>query len=286
MDPALLPLYQLHKDLPSYPVPQLKYLYPPATQAIVQRIAQIMLREKAFYYQVLHLMNKFNLEVPFDIPYMNLDEIPLPESEEESELEEEIAPTKKRKVEKFYRKKIEIKINSTRDTLGKVNKASGNHEELVEIQEKPSEIIAPEIIPELPKKEFKILTQDEITSKKLTEEELSLLPIFLNYNPGEPSDKLYIKNLAKQVILEDLQEIFYFYSEPNQLEIKLMDKKGKMKGQAFITFKRFEDEELAEAAANLIEKARQETHGLFLKGKAMFVVYGKASKNYKKVSVI
>ena len=286
MDPALLPLYKLHKDFPSYPVPQLKYLYPPATQAIVQRIAQIMLREKAFYYQVLHLMNKFNLEVPFDIPYMNLDEIPLPESEEESELEEEIAPTKKRKVEKFYRKKIEIKINSTRDTLGKVNKASGNHEELVEIQEKPSEIIAPEIIPELPKKEFKILTQDEITSKKLTEEELSLLPIFLNYNPGEPSDKLYIKNLAKQVILEDLQEIFYFYSEPNQLEIKLMDKKGKMKGQAFITFKRFEDEELAEAAANLIEKARQETHGLFLKGKAMFVVYGKASKNYKKVSVI
>lgn len=41
--------------------------------------------------------------------------------------------------------------------------------------------------------------------------EWPILPVFKNYVPGEPSAKLYIKNLAKATTEQDLKFIFGRY---------------------------------------------------------------------------
>lgn len=38
-----------------------------------------------------------------------------------------------------------------------------------------------------------------------------ILPVFKNYSPGEPSTKLYIKNLAKTTSEDDLKHIYGRY---------------------------------------------------------------------------
>jgi len=45
-------------------------------------------------------------------------------------------------------------------------------------------------------------------------------PKFANYTPGEPSSKLYIKNLGKDVDQADLQFVFgrYFASQSQMLQ--------------------------------------------------------------------
>lgn len=41
-----------------------------------------------------------------------------------------------------------------------------------------------------------------------------MLPVFKNYHPGKPSNRLYIKNLAKQVEEKDLHFIYRKYIIP------------------------------------------------------------------------
>lgn len=45
-----------------------------------------------------------------------------------------------------------------------------------------------------------------------------ILPVFKNYQPGAPSCRLYIKNLAKQVQTKDLHYIYRRYFIPGQEE--------------------------------------------------------------------
>eukprot|EP00850_Spirogloea_muscicola_P005697 SM000026S08946 [mRNA] locus=s26:670131:673915:- [translate_table: standard] len=103
---------------------------------------------------------------------------------------------------------------------------------------------------------------EEIQKSKLSPEEILAMPMFKgpvgslstlgndpkqrvnhlhvqNYSVGEPSDVLYIKNLAKD--------------------------EGRMRGQAFVTF----------PALNLAQKALVATHGYLLKDKPMVVQYGR-----------
>ncbi|XP_076821462.1 RNA-binding region-containing protein 3-like [Clavelina lepadiformis] len=89
-----------------------------------------------------------------------------------------------------------------------------------------------------------ILTTDFITEKqlesgKLSEKEMSSHSLFKNYHPGQPSCRLYIKNLAKKVTEKDLQHIFgRFINIENEDDIKMFDvrvmNQGRMKGQAFV----------------------------------------------------
>ncbi|CAG2177849.1 unnamed protein product, partial [Oppiella nova] len=53
------------------PSPLLRYTYPTATPFIVDNIAHTLLAHPRFYTQVLHLMNKLNLPVPFDAHAIN-----------------------------------------------------------------------------------------------------------------------------------------------------------------------------------------------------------------------
>lgn len=66
------------------------------------------------------------------------------------------------------------------------------------------------------------------------------MPKFKDYQEGEPSCKLYIKNIDKKVNAEVLEHLFSFpfgskEEMDREIEIKLMTT-GRLKGQAFVTF--------------------------------------------------
>lgn len=180
-------------------------------------------------------------------------------------------------------KKIEVKVSS--DAISKV---ATNQQTLdVEIGTF-GKIYPPEYVPESKTQEeteentqIDNTSTDYISSKKLAENRLSesnysTLPAFKNYNPGPPSCRLYIKNLAKTVTLEDLHFIYRRYLIPDYqngeetlliYDVKLMQE-GRMKGQAFITLQN-------ETQAAL---ARKETNGYILKDKPMVVVFARSAK--------
>ena len=121
-----------------------------------------------------------------------------------------------------------------------------------------------------------LLTNEEIMSNRIKMEQILEYPIFQNYEPGIQSNKLYVKNLAGTTSISDLKTIFYRYILENEEEIDIrLFKIGKLKDQCFVTFKLFENRLRRREGEHLIEKARLETHGLILKSKPMFVVYGK-----------
>ena len=84
--------------------------------------------------------------------------------------------------------------------------------------------------------------------------------VFRRYNEGDPSCRLYIKNLAKQVSEEDIHWLFGRYvnwdddNEKNRFDIRLM-KEGRMKGQAFVAYS-------SEEAAS---SALKDTNGFILR---------------------
>lgn len=112
-------------------------------------------------------------------------------------------------------------------------------------------------------------TPEEIQNGKLGPEELLSLPVFKNYKAGNPASVLYIKNLAKDVVVDDFYYIFgsLFGSTDvakSSLNVKLMQE-GRMRGQAFVTFPSVE---LAHHALNLV-------NGYQFKGKPMVIQFGR-----------
>jgi U11/U12 small nuclear ribonucleoprotein 65 kDa protein len=95
---------------------------------------------------------------------------------------------------------------------------------------------------------------------------------FKNYSEGEPTTRLYIKNLERKVIKEsDLRNIFGRFvlgskDDPEKdLDINLL-LSGRMRGQAFVTFK---DQETA-------IKALEGAHRYILHGKPMIIQFAKS----------
>ncbi|MQL91397.1 hypothetical protein Taro_024018 [Colocasia esculenta] len=112
-------------------------------------------------------------------------------------------------------------------------------------------------------------TIDEIERGKLPPEELLSLPMFKNYTPGNPATVLYMKNLAKDVIVDDFYFIFgslfgNVEEAKSGLGVKLMQE-GRMRGQAFVTFPSVD---LAQRALNL-------GNGFVFKGKPMVIQFGR-----------
>jgi len=107
---------------------------------------------------------------------------------------------------------------------------------------------------------------EEIEARRVTGEEILAIPSFKNYQRGEPSETLYIKNLDSNTVISDLQAIFSnFLDSPGSrdtgLEIKLM-KTGRLKGQSWINF------HSSESAT----KALDHVHGYVLHGRPMIIV--------------
>lgn len=183
------------------PPPPLKYKYPDISTEIAVNIIHALFNHKPLYFQVLHLMNKMSLDVPFKENVVSteffkktfrtlfIDDIlqppPLPSSETESEISsgetETVAPKapvpvkRKRKLPIPSRKRPPLPVN----TQPKPKKAALNQEDVFEPtstveQKKISVIVAkdalskpveePEEIGELGKfqKEEQPVTVDEV----------------------------------------------------------------------------------------------------------------------------
>lgn len=113
------------------------------------------------------------------------------------------------------------------------------------------------------------LTPEELESGKLKLEEILSLPNFKRYAAGNPASVLYIKNLAKDVVVDDFYYIFgslfgNVEASRTGLVIKLM-KEGRMRDQAFITFPSVD---LAQRALNLV-------NGYVFKGKPMIIQFSR-----------
>lgn len=140
--------------------------------------------------------------------------------------------------------------------LGKFQK----EEQPVEVQEKQEE-------PEQP-----TVTKKELLRNRISYNDMKVLPVFKNYHPGQPSMRLYIKNLAKTVSEKDVNRIYKRYvegltdDELTGFDVRVMQE-GRMKGQAFVTF----------PSVRLAETALNETNGYMLKEKPMVVQFARAA---------
>lgn len=113
-------------------------------------------------------------------------------------------------------------------------------------------------------------TLEELNLGKLPPEELLSLPMFKNYTAGNPASVLYVKNLAKDVVVDDFYYIFgsFFGSidvSKSNLSVKLMQE-GRMRGQAFVTF----------PSVELAHKALNAVNGYVFKGKPIVIQFGRS----------
>ncbi|XP_046703052.1 RNA-binding region-containing protein 3 isoform X1 [Silurus meridionalis] len=117
------------------------------------------------------------------------------------------------------------------------------------------------------------ISRRELEKGRLSRDEMKKLSVFKNYEPGEPTCRLYVKNIAKQVEEKDLKYIYSRYidtsseDERNRFDIVLM-KEGRMKGQAFIGLP-------SEKSA---EKALRDTNGYVLHDKPLVVQFARSAK--------
>ncbi|XP_078416753.1 RNA-binding region-containing protein 3 [Cetorhinus maximus] len=117
------------------------------------------------------------------------------------------------------------------------------------------------------------ISRKQLAKGRITRDELESMSMFKNYSPGEPTCRLYVKNLSKQVEEKDLKFIFGRYvdfssqAERNMFDIRLM-KEGRMKGQAFVGLPN------EKAAA----KALKEVNGFELKEKPMVVQFARSAR--------
>ncbi|CAF0822648.1 unnamed protein product [Rotaria sordida] len=117
-----------------------------------------------------------------------------------------------------------------------------------------------------------LISLEEIRKNRLNEDQLRLIDngrLYRNYERGQSSQRLYIKNLnAKHVDERILHSIYDRYKENSfDIDIRLM-REGKMKGQAFVTFP---NEDMALQALN-------DTNGFILYEKPMIVQFARTAK--------
>ncbi|ESO97585.1 hypothetical protein LOTGIDRAFT_104371 [Lottia gigantea] len=117
------------------------------------------------------------------------------------------------------------------------------------------------------------ISEKELKHGCIPEHKRKDINVFKKYNKGDPSSRLYIKNLAKQATEKDLKYIYGRYidwpngTEANAFDIRVM-KEGRMKGQAFVTLP-------SETAAI---KALNDTHAFVLHDKPMVVQFARSAK--------
>ncbi|KAH8355630.1 hypothetical protein KR200_008629 [Drosophila serrata] len=281
-----------HCDFTQPPPPYLGYSYPPINPEILARIGQQLQVNKRFYNQVLHLMNRMNLEPPFQKRSSSVlliknhqnvaTQTEVVPSDTESELEsdddqlEETGKTKAKRQRLLPTVASEKILKRTRHMLQQAAAQQGGTHSNSQTETPKATFKASKIELKLPETLTPIATKPKIPvthfssclEKRLTANELQALPIYKNYKLGEPSNKLYIKNLDKSVDELQLRELYSRFTAATNLDIKVMQQ-GRMKGQAFVTF-------LNEAnASEVIAQALSETNGLVWHLKPMIVCYGK-----------
>lgn len=118
-----------------------------------------------------------------------------------------------------------------------------------------------------------VISRKELEKGRLSRDEIKRMSVFKNYEPGEPTCRLYVKNIAKQVEEKELKYIYGRYinlsseEERNMFDIVLM-KEGRMKGQAFVGL----------PSVQSAEKALQETNGYVLYDKPLVVQFARSAR--------
>lgn len=118
-----------------------------------------------------------------------------------------------------------------------------------------------------------VISRKELDKGRLSRDEIKRMSVYKNYEPGEPTSRLYVKNIAKSVEEKDLKYIYGRYidvsseAERNMFDIVLM-KEGRMKGQAFVGLP-------SERSA---EKALRDTNGYVLYDKPLVVSFARSAR--------
>ncbi|XP_022129655.2 RNA-binding region-containing protein 3-like [Pieris rapae] len=170
--------------------------------------------------------------------------------------------TEGKKISVVIHKDIPQKSPEQPEQVGKL----GIFEKKIIPSEQPSEII---------EEEQPTITRKELLKNRISYSDMKLLPVYKNYTPGQPSMRLYIKNLAKTVKEQDVIRIYRQYIEnlseedQNGFDVRVMQE-GRMKGQGFVTF----------PSIKIAETALNETNGFILQDKPMVVQFARVA--YKK----
>ncbi|KAI8095230.1 hypothetical protein BDF21DRAFT_2060 [Thamnidium elegans] len=259
------------------PNPHLQYFYPDPTPDILANISNAIGTVPRFYTQVLHLMNKYNMPPPFgpidkeSIPsllkrkrddLLASDESELEDDDDHSDemkLQEE--KVKQARLGRIAAEKQKLAIATTLTTSTTSNAHTSKNTQKIKINiGKPVQ----DKVTEKPSSPTLSDEQKLIRDKCLSMSELINLPAFKNYTSGTPSNKLYVKNLSKQVTEQDLIDLYSKFS-PN-IQVNLM-KKGRLRDQAFVEFP---DEKQAKLALTC-------TNGYELVDRPMAVLFSKSA---------
>uniref|UniRef100_H2YH96 RNA-binding region-containing protein 3 n=1 Tax=Ciona savignyi TaxID=51511 RepID=H2YH96_CIOSA len=296
-----LPPIAPHFGVEYFTNPKLKYKYPEPDADILLNICGAMLTLPKFYTQVLHLMNKMNLFPPFSpaiVPPILQEKSDFGEgdvrdmSESESEIESEkedpqtLSTSPKRKLTML---KNIITDQDTSDPMSFVKSVVSPHVPEQEVARKTISLNMPsnfntivedtifsDAVDDVNQETnlvFDFITLKQLGEGRIGEKELSENPLFKNYRPGEPSCRLYVKNLSKKVTEKDMKFIFGSFvdfsseTDRNMFDVRVMTH-GRMKGQAFVGMP------TVEAAS----KALEATNGYQLIGKPMVVVFARSIK--------
>ena len=108
-----------------------------------------------------------------------------------------------------------------------------------------------------------LIDPSHVNNYRLSIAEIKQISRFSSYTPGTPSIKLFVKNLHKNVTLNQLTSLFIKFQKIPGPPIKIRLLSGKMKGQAFVEF-------------DCIETATQALYyvtGYILLGRSVIAVY-------------
>lgn len=219
--------------------PHLKYYYPDPTPDILNNMMHAIGSVPRLYTQVLHLMNKLNMPPPFGplekdaIPNILKRKRNALLASDESELEDEEED-----------QESQLKIQEEKVKQARLARLAAEKQKLA-IQKSRNKASKSE-----PKSNCKPLA------------ELADLPAFKNYDAGTPNARLYIKNLSKKATQEDLHTIYSEFSK--DVVINLMTK-GRLRGQAFVTF----------PDVKTATQALENTNGYMLHDRPMAVHFGR-----------
>ncbi|KAF3705870.1 RNA-binding protein 41 RNA-binding motif protein 41 [Channa argus] len=116
------------------------------------------------------------------------------------------------------------------------------------------------------------ITDEEILKNRESEEGIRSIPRFRNYQPGQPSKVLCVKNLSAQASVAQLVALFSKFEPENGPPVFYRLLTGRMKGQAFVTLR----------DAGMAQKAMQLVHGYRLLGKPLVVEFGRERQEEEK----
>ena len=276
------------------------YQYPKLTDGTLSNISALISTNEEFYTQVLHVMNRMKLPPPFLPEGMQPAVAMVPQknvspSASDSELElEPLKPVYKpiphgpvslagllskraeRPVEHtgIKKQKLEIKLSTGTDrTLPVLYSTFDTPLPFGTLQKQDT---PPDTSQEhsrmSPLQLESYITDRELYNDRLTPYQLRRHSLFREYYIGNPSSRLYIKNLARKTTKTDLKYLYGRYvdfdNEQDSVNYVItLLVSGRMRGQAFVGL----------SSPEVAHRAIEDTNGYLLHGRPMVVNFARSA---------